>query len=230
MRDANHSLFGLSNPYHLEDDYLSLPNETADLEAWPCPEPLINDETIYPLDLLESEMAAYKTPSRSLYPPCPSWRGSQVDYNTAPGQCVTANNPKRDESRDCKMTLASEITQSSPRSVGSAASDQRRLSPERISSLDADLSPSDESISQSSRGIKRKRSGASRAAAHNLIEKKYRSNLNEKMIALRDSIPSLRMAAEHADSVDGREPGRKLNKVGIHTYLHTHLPLEGRTN
>lgn len=34
--------------------------------------------------------------------------------------------------------------------------------------------------------------------AHNMIEKRYRTNLNDKITALRDSVPSLRIAAEAA--------------------------------
>lgn len=91
----------------------------------------------------------------------------------------------------------------------------------RKSSLEVDFCPSDESVSQPSNGAKRKRNDPSKAAAHNMIEKKYRSNLNNKMIALRDSIPSLRTAADSAaDSADGKESSRKLNKVGIH-YIAT---------
>jgi uncharacterized protein YhaN len=39
-------------------------------------------------------------------------------------------------------------------------------------------------------------------AAHNIIEKRYRTNLNDKIAALRDSIPALRVMVhrlEHAD-------------------------------
>jgi hypothetical protein len=59
--------------------------------------------------------------------------------------------------------------------------------------------------------------------AHNMIEKRYRTNLNDKIAALRDSVPSLREAvrkngkgepdAEIKEDLQGLTPAHKLNKV-----------------
>jgi hypothetical protein len=57
--------------------------------------------------------------------------------------------------------------------------------------------------------------------AHNMIEKRYRTNLNEKIAALRDSVPSLRVMSKGSDEVDGKEdlqgltPAHKLNKATV---------------
>jgi hypothetical protein len=59
--------------------------------------------------------------------------------------------------------------------------------------------------------------------AHNMIEKRYRTNLNDKIAALRDSVPSLRVmsrnggAEEDDDDVDleGLAPAHKLNKATV---------------
>jgi hypothetical protein len=60
--------------------------------------------------------------------------------------------------------------------------------------------------------------------AHNMIEKRYRTNLNEKIAALRDSVPSLRIMSKSArgeDTTEDREelhgltPAHKLNKATI---------------
>jgi hypothetical protein len=70
----------------------------------------------------------------------------------------------------------------------------------------------------------------SKAAAHNLIEKKYRSNLNEKMAALRDTIPRLRSVAENAtDNADSQGANKKLNKVSTSERHSTQGPFFRRT-
>ncbi|ESA43877.1 hypothetical protein GE21DRAFT_585 [Neurospora crassa] len=69
---------------------------------------------------------------------------------------------------------------------------------------------------------------APKKTAHNMIEKRYRTNLNDKIAALRDSVPSLRIAAmrmesgNYDDEYEGEEgdlsgliPAPKLNKATI---------------
>lgn len=58
--------------------------------------------------------------------------------------------------------------------------------------------------------------------AHNVIEKRYRANLNEKIAELRDSVPSLRATRnangdsnEEDEDADGATPANKLNKASI---------------
>jgi hypothetical protein len=69
---------------------------------------------------------------------------------------------------------------------------------------------------------------AAKKRPHNIIEKRYRANLNEKIIELRDSVPSLRLAQKsktretsNGDSededLDGLTPSNKLNKASILT-------------
>lgn len=56
--------------------------------------------------------------------------------------------------------------------------------------------------------------------AHNMIEKRYRTNLNDKIAALRDSVPALRVMSkknsrgeEVQEDLQGLTPAHKLNKV-----------------
>ena len=62
--------------------------------------------------------------------------------------------------------------------------------------------------------------------AHNMIEKRYRTNLNDKIAALRDSVSSLRVMAKGAKADDEKEdlqgltPAHKLNKVSCRVALH----------
>lgn len=69
---------------------------------------------------------------------------------------------------------------------------------------------------------------AAKKRPHNVIEKRYRANLNEKIAELRDSVPSLRSIkkakahdASNGDSededLDGLTPSNKLNKASILT-------------
>ncbi|EXJ89112.1 hypothetical protein A1O3_02176 [Capronia epimyces CBS 606.96] len=69
---------------------------------------------------------------------------------------------------------------------------------------------------------------AAKKRPHNVIEKRYRANLNEKIAELRDSVPSLRNTkkarsqdASNGDSdeddLDGLTPSNKLNKASILT-------------
>ncbi|KAK1149090.1 Clr6 histone deacetylase associated PHD protein-2 Cph2 [Aspergillus melleus] len=57
--------------------------------------------------------------------------------------------------------------------------------------------------------------------AHNVIEKRYRANLNEKIAELRDSVPSLRGSKNangnlvEDDDAEGVTPASKLNKASI---------------
>ncbi|QLQ81565.1 hypothetical protein HG537_0F03260 [Torulaspora globosa] len=61
--------------------------------------------------------------------------------------------------------------------------------------------------------------------SHNIIEKKYRTNINDKIFQLREIVPTLRFAykncrgmpilAQDAEELDGLEPARKLNKASI---------------
>lgn len=57
--------------------------------------------------------------------------------------------------------------------------------------------------------------------SHNMIEKKYRTNINSKILALRDAVPSLRVAAGSKDvslaDLDGLTPASKLNKASVLT-------------
>jgi hypothetical protein len=73
--------------------------------------------------------------------------------------------------------------------------------------------------------------------AHNEIEKRYRTNLNDKISALRDSVPSLRIMSKSArgeDTTEDREelhgltPAHKLNKATVR--LSQASPLVDPTN
>lgn len=74
--------------------------------------------------------------------------------------------------------------------------------------------------------------------AHNMIEKRYRTNLNDKIAALRDSVPSLRIMTKSArgeDTADDREelhgltPAHKLNKATVSTSIRCNYEISANS-
>lgn len=57
--------------------------------------------------------------------------------------------------------------------------------------------------------------------SHNMIEKRYRTNINDKILALRDCVPSLRCVvsgtSRQSEDLEGLTPASKLNKATVLT-------------
>jgi hypothetical protein len=82
---------------------------------------------------------------------------------------------------------------------------------------------------------------AAKKRPHNIIEKRYRANLNEKIAELRDSVPSLRSSKRSKardgsgpesddEDLDGLTPSNKLNKASVLTKAVEYIKhLEFRT-
>ncbi|KAF2822224.1 hypothetical protein CC86DRAFT_301758 [Ophiobolus disseminans] len=70
---------------------------------------------------------------------------------------------------------------------------------------------------------KREKGQPPKKTAHNMIEKRYRTNLNDKIAALRDSVPSLRVMSrpngteedDDPEDLEGLTPAHKLNKATV---------------
>lgn len=66
-----------------------------------------------------------------------------------------------------------------------------------------------------------KRGPKKEKSSHNMIEKRYRTNINDKINALRDAVPALRVLVDSGDDevddneLDGLQPAKKLNKATI---------------
>ena len=105
-------------------------------------------------------------------------------------------------------------TSSSPdASAGTKAAGRKRKASDRKSSADEDEDDDDDDDTQP---VKK--------TSHNMIEKRYRTNLNDKIAALRDSVPSLRIMTKSAKGEDttgdreelhGLTPAHKLNKATV---------------
>ncbi|KAL2817276.1 hypothetical protein BDW59DRAFT_133688 [Aspergillus cavernicola] len=90
-------------------------------------------------------------------------------------------------------------------------------------------SGSDDDVSTISAVAQNTKKVPSKKRAHNVIEKRYRANLNDKIAELRDSVPSLRAtkgangAAVDDDDAEGATPASKLNKASILSKATEHI-------
>ncbi|QDS76166.1 hypothetical protein FKW77_007614 [Venturia effusa] len=74
-------------------------------------------------------------------------------------------------------------------------------------------------------GVNARKQQPIKKTAHNMIEKRYRTNLNDKIAALRDSVPSLRVMSrpgsngneeeDDPEDLEGLTPAHKLNKATV---------------
>ncbi|KAK1564201.1 helix-loop-helix DNA-binding domain-containing protein [Colletotrichum navitas] len=140
-----------------------------------------------------------------------------------------------------KLSRPARTTPSTPRPRSQQQQEQQpqRQAPQRTSPRNNDLKRKSSSASASSRSIspeppaRRTRHAEPSRNPHNMIEKRYRVNINEKIIALRDAVPSLRCVVQQAENpqvvgggdsdephdvveeLGGLMPARKLNKATI---------------
>ena len=152
-----------------------------------------------------------------------------VNTNLSPAALSTLTDAQRDKLQ--QIAMPAHLQYQSPKSEPSPDSADGRQKSSSISS------PGARSQSSKSNGRKRKSSAGSddeddddleghpvKKTAHNMIEKRYRTNLNDKIAALRDSVPSLRIMSKSArgeDTTEDREelqgltPAHKLNKATV---------------
>lgn len=155
-------------------------------------------------------------------------QGAPQRYNAPGGETLNLLTPAQQEKLR-SIAMPAHLQYNSPKSEpspGSAAAgalsspdgtDQfgKPLSRKRKSSADAE-DDEDELDEDGNQPVKK--------TAHNMIEKRYRTNLNDKIAALRDSVPSLRIMSKSArgeDTTEDREelhgltPAHKLNKATV---------------
>lgn len=151
-------------------------------------------------------------------------------------------------------SLSNGIKQESPQNLSYEYDDQA-VSPHTLNSGSPEAySPQDDSDSspahKSSRGVKKERQYSSskidtkgnriskpkkEKTSHNMIEKRYRTNINDKILALRDCVPSLRCVVNGtprtAEELEGLTPASKLNKATVLTKATEYiLHLQKRNN
>ena len=108
---------------------------------------------------------------------------------------------------------------------GRASSSSSHSSPEPVMATKKRKSPSeedDDDVDTAPPG-KKEKGQPPKKTAHNMIEKRYRTNLNDKIAALRDSVPSLRVMSrpngteedDDPEDLEGLTPAHKLNKATV---------------
>ncbi|KAE9365594.1 hypothetical protein N431DRAFT_496646 [Stipitochalara longipes BDJ] len=161
----------------------------------------LSRETLYSTPLSWTRPQARSTPYSSLTP-----QEETKLRNIAMPPSALAPAPSRQNTENYP---ASPSSSSSPES----SSTLRRKRKSSLEDEDADDSPPPTN-GGSSRPVKK--------TAHNMIEKRYRTNLNDKIAALRDSVPSLRVMSKKSsrgeeihEDLQGLTPAHKLNKATV---------------
>ncbi|KAH8722717.1 hypothetical protein GQ44DRAFT_711519 [Phaeosphaeriaceae sp. PMI808] len=107
---------------------------------------------------------------------------------------------------------------------GRASSSSSHSSPEPIPNAKKRKSLEDDDDDLDSAPVGKNHKGQPpKKTAHNMIEKRYRTNLNDKIAALRDSVPSLRVMSrpngteedDDPEDLEGLTPAHKLNKATV---------------
>src|SRR6266536_469333 len=173
----------------LGDEYWIQSNKTNnfefDYQPWPYSEPLMNDEILFPSEYNFDSMIATCTSPLDCASPLSS-QEPQVTCNPTPDQYTTLS--PVEQARLLKIAMPLEKLEELPWSPSSVLSDQKHNGPrKRKSPLEDDEKFTDKSTMLPSKRGNRKQRGQSKASSHNLIEKRYRTNLNQRIVALRDS-------------------------------------------
>ncbi|KAF2029194.1 hypothetical protein EK21DRAFT_68159 [Setomelanomma holmii] len=142
----------------------------------------------------------------AFYPP------SRFDQSSFVAPPVPETTPSLHHSPESQNNgrASSSSSHSSPEPV---TNNKKRKSAEDDDEEDLDGAPSD----------KRGKGQPPKKTAHNMIEKRYRTNLNDKIAALRDSVPSLRVMSrpngteedDDPEDLEGLTPAHKLNKATV---------------
>jgi hypothetical protein len=154
-----------------------------------------------------------EVPQEGLYSTPLSW--SRPAAGTRRSQSYNSTLSPQQESKLRDIAMPTEKYPGSPSSASSPeASSEQNHSRKRKSSVE------DDDEDEGSPPPSNSRHPPVKKTAHNMIEKRYRTNLNDKIAALRDSVPSLRVMSkknsrgeEIQEDLQGLTPAHKLNKV-----------------
>ncbi|KAJ5034983.1 uncharacterized protein L3040_008250 [Drepanopeziza brunnea f. sp. 'multigermtubi'] len=182
-----------------------------------------DDSAIFIKDSMVEEQLLFPTPNARNDTPAregpyltpPSWKDPAAG-STRPSQEEDGRLPPHGESKVCSIAMMSPKARCSASPPSSPSSPSHAGSRKRNSSVEKD--EDGESPEPAADGCH----PPMKKMAHNMIEKRYRTNLNEKIAALRDSVPSLRVMSKKdsrredlQEDLQGLTPAHKLNKATV---------------
>lgn len=137
--------------------------------------------------------------------------------------------PVKDETISPKEFIKPEPI--SPNSAANSENISEKKNTQRPQAKKSSSGPKLNSESKSNKVMKPKKEKTS----HNMIEKRYRTNINDKILALRDCVPSLRCVVSggprQGEDLEGLTPASKLNKATVLTKATEYIQhLQKRNN
>ena len=160
-----------------------------------------------------------------LYSP-PIWQQQQQQQQTGDNSGFPAPKFEPPHSSTTQAPpLSTPSLDHSPSSLhnGRTSSSSAHSSPEPLPSNPKKRKSTSEDVEEGS-AAKAGKGQPVKKTAHNMIEKRYRNNLNDKIAALRDSVPSLRVMSrvngngeeeDDPEDLEGLTPAHKLNKATV---------------
>ncbi|KAJ9662820.1 Clr6 histone deacetylase associated PHD protein-2 Cph2 [Coniosporium apollinis] len=154
-----------------------------------------------------------------------AWNGGQLqDASAAVFPPVTFGEQQQFQSGSLpSQTVPSLHHSPSSATNGRASSSSQNSSPESVPPRNGSASKKRKSLADDDPVDRKGKQPPVKKTAHNMIEKRYRTNLNDKIAALRDSVPSLRVMSrvngveeeDDPEDLEGLMPAHKLNKATV---------------
>lgn len=199
----------MSNPYDLDQPGLAGLGFT-DRSALPLNTSLdINDPESSDAVSVNSSLPSTANFDRSLFPTNDQQKRSS--FSTASySELVTSTNSNEGTPN---------TTMLSPHTLPEGMTDHKKFKPEED---EEEEEPAPKARrSKASPKSKVSKPGKRPKVSHNMIEKKYRTNINTKIYELRDAVPTLKIASGKANvllsDLEGLAPAAKLNKASVLT-------------